>query len=253
MRMDRWKRPLLDSAMTILFLLLMADRYTGNAAHEWLGMFLVLLVALHTYENRRWYGLLVRRAGMGPRCPRFVVNTLLLAAFAGTIASAVPISKTVWASLGLRGELFARSTHLFFANWCFLLAAAHTGLYGKQIANALRRVFSISGVEGRSSAPRIPPVLRAFTGFASLAATVYGLSVFFRRELFYPLTLRSAFPVWMPGENPILFMIDYVCLFYGCALTSSRLARLLRSDSKPGQQRSIAVTTATRSHSSLEQ
>ena len=51
---------IVDAAMTILLLLLMAYQVTGEAAHEWIGMAMTVLVIIHQILNRRWYAALFR-------------------------------------------------------------------------------------------------------------------------------------------------------------------------------------------------
>ena len=48
-------RRVIDIGMTALLLLQMACQVMGEAAHEWLGMSMTLLVIVHQLLNRRWY------------------------------------------------------------------------------------------------------------------------------------------------------------------------------------------------------
>ena len=44
---NRMSRRIVDTAMTVLLLFLMAYQVTGEAAHEWLGMAMTVLVIVH--------------------------------------------------------------------------------------------------------------------------------------------------------------------------------------------------------------
>ena len=103
MRIRMPARTMLDALMALLFLLLMADRHTGNAAHELMGLLLAGLALLHARLNARWYGAL----GGGFRTPHRAVlslaNLALLAAFIGTLASAIPIPARCSASWAFTG------------------------------------------------------------------------------------------------------------------------------------------------------
>ena len=47
---------IVDAAMTVLLLFLMAYQVTGEMAHEWIGMGMTVLVIIHQILNRKWYG-----------------------------------------------------------------------------------------------------------------------------------------------------------------------------------------------------
>ena len=44
---------IVDAAMTVLLLLLMAYQVTGEVLHEWIGVGMTLLVILHQILNRK--------------------------------------------------------------------------------------------------------------------------------------------------------------------------------------------------------
>ena len=49
---------IVDAAMTVLLLCLMAYQVTGEMPHEWIGMGMTVLVVIHQILNRKWYGVL---------------------------------------------------------------------------------------------------------------------------------------------------------------------------------------------------
>ena len=54
------KRKIVDAAMTVVLLFLMAYQVTGEAAHEWIGVSMTILVIVHQILNRKWYGALFK-------------------------------------------------------------------------------------------------------------------------------------------------------------------------------------------------
>ncbi|HJB66527.1 MAG TPA: DUF4405 domain-containing protein [Candidatus Mailhella merdavium] len=214
-------RILTDIIMLLLFLLLMAAHHTGSVAHEWLGLFLSAVFLLHTWLNRAWYKTLVKGRYNASRSIRFFLNALLLLSMIGTIASAVFISRTVFAFADFKGALSIRTLHVFCAHWCFILAAVHLGMYGKRFGTSLGRLLSFprSGVYCRVSF------------CMSIAFAVYGIHAFQYRELIYPLTMNSSFMLW--SESTALFFLDYGAMFFLCAWLAARVSSLSGTWHKP--------------------
>lgn len=212
-------KPLFDALMAILFFLLMADRHTGNVAHECLGVALIGSLLLHTWFNRNWYTTLYKGRYNFSRSIRLMLNLLLLATLVGTLASAVVISKTIFSFMGFKGELFSRTVHIFFAHWCFVLAAVHLGLYWKRLSATIRRHAFLP----------YPHVPAGSWIFIRVSLAVYGAYAFLQRELSYPLTMRSAFMAWGDNDGLGLFLLDYCAVFFLCAWTASVLSRLMRN------------------------
>ena len=71
---------LVDAAMTVLLLLLMAYQVTGEALHVWIGIGMTALVVVHQILNRKWYASLFKGKYNGYRILSTAINTLLLLA-----------------------------------------------------------------------------------------------------------------------------------------------------------------------------
>ena len=190
----------LDGVMAALFLLLMAGRHTGNAAHEWLGVGLACLVAWHVWLNRHWFSTLFRGGYPASRMLRLVVNGLLFPAFLCALFSVLPISRTVFSFLGLEGGMFSRTLHVFSAHWAFLLAALHAGLYVRRVMPSGKVSFS--------------PFARRGSGFVCAAFALYGVHAFPERDMEYVLTMRSAFMAWGGEDGACLLLMDYGAMFF---------------------------------------
>ena len=85
-------RRAVDAAMTVLLLLLMAYQVTGEAAHEWIGMGMTLLVIVHQILNRRWYGALFKGKYNLYRTVTTILNILLVLCFALTALCGMSMS-----------------------------------------------------------------------------------------------------------------------------------------------------------------
>ncbi len=75
---------IVDAAMTVLLLFLMAYQVTGEALHEWIGMGMTALVIIHQILNRKWYGALFKGKYNSYRVLTAFLNILLLLSFALT-------------------------------------------------------------------------------------------------------------------------------------------------------------------------
>jgi hypothetical protein len=75
---------IVDAAITVLLLCLMAYQVTGEMAHEWIGMGMTVLVVIHQILNRKWYSALFKGKYNPYRSITTILNTLLLVSFALT-------------------------------------------------------------------------------------------------------------------------------------------------------------------------
>lgn len=189
--------------MIPLVLLLMADRYTGNAAHEWGGVLWLCLLLCHVWTHRGWYRAVCRGRVFLAHPVRALINIALVGVVCGVAASAVPISNTLLAGMGGDGGLGARSVHVCCAHWCFLLAAAHLGLYWKRLAASMRKLPFAVGKTGRVLFRVASPLLAA-----------YGAWAFLEREWVFPLTMSASFAAWRADDGPILLILDTLAIFY---------------------------------------
>lgn len=216
----RVRRLLLDAALFLLLLALMAYRFTRSAIHEWLSLVLVLAVVLHLCLNSRWLASLFSGRYLPLRAARLVLNLLLAAALGGALVTGAYLSRHLLPFfhlrdlLGLKGSLAMRGWHNFFAHWFFTLAAIHCGLYW-------RRIFTAQGES---------PFFRRRLFFAGALCVFFGVAVFIQREMIFPLTLQSPFMLHRARESLITFLMDYCAVFAGlawcAALAEKGLARL---------------------------
>ena len=77
-------RRIVDAAMTVVLLFLMAYQVTGEAAHEWIGVSMTILVIVHQILNRKWYGALFKGKYNPYRILTTVLSILLVLCFAMT-------------------------------------------------------------------------------------------------------------------------------------------------------------------------
>ena len=219
MRVNQVFRFSLDSAMLLFFLLLMADRYTGNPVHEIAGTLLFLLFVAHAAVNSKWYATVMRGSYQPARTLRLAANGLLLAVFMGTVASGIVISKTVFPFAGFADGFSMRILHMCLAHWTFLLAGVHLGFYWQRIWNGIRTHFPLWVEKVKSGF--LP------TALASLAA-LYGIHAFSVRDMSYVLTMQSAYSVWIDGDTALGLLIDYGSMLCLVALPAHLAVRTIQ-------------------------
>ncbi len=147
---------IVDTAMTVLLLCLMAYQVTGEAAHEWIGMGMTVLVIVHQILNRKWYGALFKGKYNPYRIVSAVVNILLLLCFALTAFCGMSMSGHAVPFLyGMAPVSFARRMHLSMSHWAFVLMGLHLGMHipvmtaglkwKDRTKNILTGLFTIAG------------------------------------------------------------------------------------------------------------
>ena len=129
---------IVDAAMTVLLLFLMAYQVTGEVLHEWIGMSMTVLVIIHQILNRKWYGSLFRGKYHAYRVLSASVSILLLCCFAMTAFCGMSMSGYAVPFLyGMAPVSFARRMHLSLSHWAFVLMGLHLGLHIPAMAAGL--------------------------------------------------------------------------------------------------------------------
>ena len=127
-----------DIAMSVLLLCLMAYQVTGEAAHEWHGMAMTVLVVIHQILNRKWYSTLFKGKQNPYRTSTEILNILLLMSFALTAFCGMSMSSYAVPFLyGMAPVSFVRRMHLSMSHWSFVLMGLHLGMHMPIIAASL--------------------------------------------------------------------------------------------------------------------
>lgn len=195
-------RILVDVAMTILLLPLMAYSLVGETTHEWLGTVMWVLFLGHHALNMNWYRGLTKGRWSLPRGFRTVVNSALLLMMLGLMASGIMLSREVFSFLPISGGTsFARTLHMVCAYWGFCLMSLHIGIHwGAVLRRFQRRQFTLSR--------RRKTLLRA----SAVLIAGYGICAFIRREIGMYMLLKNSF-VFFNFEEPLgLFFLDYLAV-----------------------------------------
>lgn len=119
-----------DAAMAVTLVGIMSTALVQEAPHEWLGMALFVLMAIHLVLNRKWLAAVMRARRNALHVLRIVVLVGLIACLVGQLASSLVISKHAFGFLpALPGSGWARAVHMLCSYWMFVLVFAHVGLH----------------------------------------------------------------------------------------------------------------------------
>ena len=191
-----------DLGMTVLLPLLMAYSLIGEAAHEWLGMGMLVLFFLHHTLNFKWLKNVRNGRYTGFRVLQTVLAALILLTMLGSMVSGILMSRHVFGAVRFHAGDRTQSVYLFCAYWGFVLMSLHLGLHWAIILGMFRKQCKTA------HAPRRTPILRCIAGVIS----GFGIVFFVRNRLMDYLLLRTHFV--MPDWNVTLtsFLLQYLCM-----------------------------------------
>ncbi len=194
---------IIDMIMTVLLLFLMARQITGDSAHEWLGVGMLILWIAHHILNRNWYSHLFKGKYTPTRILQTVTNFAVLLSMFGLMVSGIILSREVFALLPISGGIApARSLHILCAFWGFVLMAFHLGLHWNMILGMMRKAAGPVKSKGKRIALRVTAAMVAG----------YGLYAFIKNQFLSYMFLTSPF-VFFDFERPVLlFFIEYIAI-----------------------------------------
>lgn len=211
-----------DAAMTACLLLLMAYELIGKAAHEWIGMGMLVLLVLHHILNRKWSGNILKGRYTALRIIQTALVAAILFCMFGSMASGIVLPEAVFAFLKIReGQSWARTVHMLSSYWGFVLMSLHLGFHWGMMLQMAKK--------------QLGPALRRRTWLARLAAAAiaaYGIFAFVRRELGSYLFLRNEFAFFDFDEPLLLFFLDYAAITGSFVFVGHYLTAFLRQRSR---------------------
>ncbi len=187
--------------MTVILLLLMGYSRVGEAAHEWLGVGMLVLFVLHHVLNQAW----IKRIFRGPYSPYRILQTALAAliflTMLGSAVSGVMLSGHVFAFLRISGgTAFARTLHMLCGYWNFVLLSLHLGLHWIMVVSMVSK--------NRPKKPALIWLARVL----GLALAGYGVYSMLARQVPEYLFGSVGFAFFDLGEPLALFLLDYLAI-----------------------------------------
>lgn len=205
-----------DVALTITLLLLMAFQVTEQLAHEWLGVTMFALTIVHRLLNRKYYAALFKGRYHALRVFQLIVNTLLLLSFVCTALSGMMMSRFATPFMnGILPSSIVRQGHLALSHWSFVLMGLHLGLHFGIIT---------SRVKNRT--------VRIVLAVVMTGVSVYGFYLFFSSDILNYMLFKNPFafldyskPWWLVLLGNLAMLLAWAFAAY---LLSLGLKKLLR-------------------------
>lgn len=201
-----------DVALTVVLLLLMAFQVTEQLAHEWLGITMFVLTIVHQILNRRFYASIFKGRYSPLRVFQLTVNILLLLSFLCTALSGMMMSRYATPFLnGILPSSVIRQGHLAMSHWSFVLMGLHLGLH-----------FGIMNAKMRSKAARI------VLGGVMTGVSVYGFYLFFRSDILNYMLFKNPFAFLDYSKAWWLVLIENLAMLLAWAFAAYLISLCLK-------------------------
>ena len=209
-------RMIVNIAMTVVLLCLMAYTLVGETAHEVWGTVMFILFIIHHILNRKWFGAVTKGRYNSFRVLQTTLVFLMILSVLASVVSGIMLSNKLYTFLPrISGMSIARSVHMVCAYLNFILMSLHLGLHWNAMMSAM--------IKKRGNGSKVW-ILR----IAAFGVAIYGIYAFVNRQIGEYLFLRTHFLFLDPSEPLILFFIDYVAIMGLFVFIGHYFARLLR-------------------------
>lgn len=212
--MNKLKR-VIDMLMTILLMCLMAFQVTGEMAHEWIGIMMVITVIVHQILNIKWYSAIFKGKYNLYRIFSTIINVLLIASFFLTAISGMSMSNHAVPFLyGLINVNNARIMHLAFSYWSFILMGLHLGMHISLMTS------------------KMPKNIKMILAIVMTIVSGYGLSVFIRSGIIDYISFKSHFAFLDYEKNYILVFLENLSMLIAFAFIGHNTTKIIKHLSK---------------------
>ena len=205
-----------DVALTVTLLLLMAFQVTEQLAHEWLGITMFVLTIIHQILNRKYYAAIFKGKYHPLRIFQLIVNILLLLSFVCTALSGMMMSRFATPFMnGILPSTIVRQGHLALSHWSFVLMGLHLGLHFGIITSKLKN-----------------RTVKIVAGAVMGGVSVYGFYLFFKSDILKYTLFQNPFAfldyskAWWPVLLENLSML--LAWAFAAYLLSLGLKKLMR-------------------------
>lgn len=185
-------RNIINIAMPIIMITLMAYQLIGKAYHEYAGTALFIIFIIHNILNIKWYSKLFKGNYTPYRILSTIINILLLITMVLLMISGIIMSEYTFSFLNKNfGMAISRLIHLSASHLGFILVSIHMGMHlgiflPKSTNNIKKLVF--------------------------ILISIYGAYALYSRKIFSYIFLTNKFMFVNFNENILKFVIDYISI-----------------------------------------
>ncbi|WP_242860644.1 DUF4405 domain-containing protein [Clostridium sp. KNHs205] len=189
-----------DIGMTVLLLLLMTYELIGQAAHEWIGIGMFVLFAVHHILNSSWSRNVLKGKYTALRILQTALVAGVLLTMLGSMVSGIILSRHALSFLPIEGgRSWARNLHMVSAYGGFVLMSLHLGFHWNMMMAMAKKHM-------KKSSHSYKWLLRGIAVFIA----GYGVCAFIKREIGSYMLLKIEFVYFDFDEPLLLFILDYM-------------------------------------------
>ncbi len=215
----------IDVALTVTLLLLMAFQVTEQFAHEWLGVTMFALTIVHQILNRKFYASIFKGKYHPLRVFQLIVNILLLLSFVCTALSGMMMSRFATPFMnGILPSSIVRQGHLALSHWSFVLMGLHLGLH-----------FGIVTAKLKNKSVKIA------LGAVMSCISVFGFYLFFKADMLNYMLFRNPFAFLDYEKAWWLVILENLTMLLAWGFAAYLLSLILRSVAKKDKRKSALL------------
>ena len=201
--------------MTISLMCLMSYQVTGEKAHEWIGILMVILVIVHQVLNAKWYSALFKGRYNYYRIISTIINVALLISFALTAISGMAMSNHAVPFLyNIVPVNTARVMHLGFSYWSFILMGLHLGMHISVIVS------------------KMPKSVKLVLSIIFIILAVYGFYLFLKSGIINYILFKAHFAFFDYEKNNFLVFFENFSILIFWTILGYIIANLVRNTNK---------------------
>lgn len=214
-----------DIALTVTLLFLMAFQVTEQLAHEWLGIAMFAMTIVHQILNRRFYTTIFKGKYNALRVFQLIVNILLLLSFVCTALSGMMMSRFATPFMnGILPSSIVRQGHLAMSHWSFVLMGLHLGLHFG---------IMVSKLQNRT--------VRIVLGAVMTGISVYGFYLFFKSDMLNYMLFKNLFAFLDYEKAWWLVILENLAMLLAWGFVAYLLSLFLRLITKKDKRRSALL------------
>jgi len=158
------KRIAVDTGLLILFLLVMSVQFLPKIWHEILGVFMLIVLFVHLFFNRRWFTALTKFTWNARQIISGILNILLIADFSVAFVTGMIISNYLFKGWFGDASMSVYQIHISSSYVLLILFGLHLGLHWQGVWQRISYKLNIKGEQ----------ILTYMFVFAVIIAGIYG-------------------------------------------------------------------------------